>query len=120
MVVDSLGLDSHKTKALYPWLDVLAEATDGEGERGTYLLIDTGVDDADTVVGTPAYNLRLASRGLPNVRAVSTEGVNVYALLRAQTVVITTSAIERLHQFLTRPIRPKLSAVSADDEATDA
>ena len=78
MVIDEAKLASHKTQLLLAGLKKLS------AERALFL-----VDSLDT-------NFDKASRNLPHVKVVPTEGVNVYDILRHPTLVLTRTAVDML------------------------
>jgi len=82
-VVDEFSLESHRTRDMVQVLDQFKLA-------GKVLL----VDDAEN------RNLYLSSRNLPGVTPVSTEGLNVYKLLKGGHLVISKRAILRLQEVL--------------------
>jgi len=79
IVVDSLKLESHKTKALADQIESLAP-------EGTVLLVN---DEADG-------NLALAARNIPLVELVEAESLNTYEVLRPDTVIISKDALEKV------------------------
>ncbi len=85
LVVDSLELDSAKTKQL-------AAQLAGLGVAGKALL----VDDRDNL------NLLLAARNNPRLKAVDALGVNVYDVVDRGHLVLSEQALSRLVEVLTR------------------
>ena len=83
LVVDSLELESHKTKGIVGTLR-------GLGVSGTALLLDDPV----------ARNLELAARNLPKCKVGLASGVNIVDLLRHDWLVMTEAAARRLEQVL--------------------
>src|ERR1051326_2346662 len=79
VVVENLQLPDHKTKNMVKVLDTL-------GLNRRALLVD--VQDN--------RNLTLSARNLPNVKRVSSMGVNVYDLLHHEQVVFSRDAIMQL------------------------
>ena len=79
IVVDSLKLESHKTKALADQIESLAP-------EGTVLL---GNGEADG-------KLALAARNIPLVELVEAESLNTYEVLRPDTVIISKDALEKV------------------------
>lgn len=78
-VLDKAEIDSPKTKAL----------KDTFGKLGlTNALIIGGAELQDNFV--------LASRNIPNVDVLPVQGINVYDILRRETLVLTTAALEAL------------------------
>ena len=79
IVVDSLKLESHKTKALADQIESLAP-------EGTVLLVNGEADG----------NLGLAARNIPLVELVEAESLNTYEVLRPDTVIISKDALEKV------------------------
>ena len=79
IVVDSLKLESHKTKALAEQIESLAA-------EGTVLLVNGEADG----------NLALAARNIPLVELVEAESLNTYEVLRPDTVIISKDALEKV------------------------
>jgi large subunit ribosomal protein L4 len=79
MVVDSLALDTPKTAAL----------------RATFEKI--GVKNA-LIIGGPELdgNLKLAAGNIPHVDVLPTAGLNVYDVLRRDTLVLTKAAVDAI------------------------
>lgn len=82
IVVDSIGLDEPKTRALAARLEDLGVA------RG--VLVDAELD----------RNLYLASRNLPGVFAVAVNQVDPVSLVGADRVVMTTAAVNAIEEWL--------------------
>lgn len=78
VVVDSFELKQPKTK-------VLAEALDGAFKAKKALIVDSMNE-----------SLRLASRNLPTINFVTTEGVNTYDLVKHDWLLISKASIEAL------------------------
>lgn len=85
LVLDSLELDSHRTKDL-------AGRLGGLGVDGKVLL----VDQRDN------RNLELAARNIPTTKTVDAMGVNVYDVVDRPYVVFSEPALERLVEVLDR------------------
>lgn len=85
LVTEDLAVQSHKTKDLAEVLQKL--------NVGRKALL---VDNADN------KNLYLSSRNLESVRMVPTSAVNVYDLIRHDTVVISRQALLELQEVLKR------------------
>lgn len=79
LVVDSLSLESHKTRELVGHLRAL-------GIEGKALVVDRWGND----------NLGLASRNLPAVKAVDALSVNVYDVVDRPYLLISQDALGRL------------------------
>jgi large subunit ribosomal protein L4 len=85
VILDSLRVDSPKTKAL-------AEKLEKLGVGGKALV----VDDRENL------ELALASRNNPRLKMVDALGVNVYDVVDRNTVVLSEGALGRLVEVLTR------------------
>jgi len=79
VVVDSLKLESHKTKDLHAQIEALAP-------KGTVLLV-TGEADG---------NLSLAARNIPLVQLVEAEGLNTYEVLWPDVIIISKDGLEKV------------------------
>jgi len=88
-VVESLTLETHKSKALRQALDKL-------GAEKTLLIVDANSDK----------NLQLASRNLRGVKLVASHEVHPYHLLAHDQVLFSQTAVEKLQQA----IAPKVKA----------
>ncbi len=88
-VVESLVLETHKSKALRQVLDKL-------GAEKTLLIVDANSDK----------NLQLASRNLRGVKLVASHEVHPYHLLAHDQVLFSQAAVEKLQQA----IAPKVKA----------
>ncbi len=88
-VVESLMLETHKSKALRQALDKL-------GAGKTLLIVDANSDK----------NLQLASRNLRGVKLVASHEVHPYHLLAHDQVLFSQAAVEKLQQA----IAPKVKA----------
>ena len=84
VVVDALSLAEPKTK-------LMAEALRGLGVEGSALV----------VTASPDEGLLRASRNLAKVKVLPLGGLNVYDVLKHQTLVITRDALEQLATRLT-------------------
>lgn len=82
--VDSLKLDTHKTK------DMVAKLAELKLD-GKVLIV---------VAGIPEANLYLASRNIPNITVVSAQDVSPVMLLRHDKVLATVDAIRELEEVL--------------------
>ena len=85
LVVDDLKLESAKTKEFAGILSAL-ELT------GTTLFVGSVVDK----------NLTLASRNIANIELTTSDELNTYQALRADKLVFTKSAFEKVEQRLTK------------------
>lgn len=83
LVLDEARLDQPKTKVLH-------------GAFGKL-----GLDSALVVTGTEVErNFALASRNLPLVDVLPAQGLNVYDILRRDTLVLTQDAVRRIEERL--------------------
>ena len=85
VVLDSLSLDSHKTRDLVRRLG-------GLGIAGKALLVDS-LDN---------HNLALAARNVAALKTVDALAVNVYDVIDRQHLVLTEDALGRLVEVLTK------------------
>ena len=85
LVVDDLKLESTKTKEFAGILSALQL-------KGSALIVSPAVDK----------NLTLASRNLQNVELTTSDELNTYQALRADKLVFTKSAFEKVEQRLTK------------------
>ena len=88
-VVESLALETHKSKSFRQTLDKL-------GAERTLLIVDANLD----------RNLELASRNLRGVKLVASREVHPYHLLSHDQVLFSQAAVEKLQQA----IAPKVKA----------
>jgi large subunit ribosomal protein L4 len=79
VVVDSLALSEPKTKRM-------VECLAGLGVEGSALI----------VLGSPNDGVMRAARNLPRVKVLLAGGLNVYDVLKHQTLVLTREALEQL------------------------
>lgn len=84
-VVDALTLDQFSTKRMKEILKSL-----GLEERSTLIVIEE-----------PNPTVEASARNLPKVSVIRSEGLNVYDLLRHQSLLITRGALEALQTRLT-------------------
>jgi len=83
VVLDSLAMEEAKTKVLVGALAKL------------------GLDSVLVVTGQEVEkNFGLASRNLPLVDVLPTQGLNVYDILRRDTLVLTRDAVEKIEERL--------------------
>lgn len=83
VVLDKAEIDTPKTKALL----------EAFGKRGfVNALIIGGAELQDNFV--------LASRAIPNVDVLPVQGINVYDILRRDTLILTTAALDALNARL--------------------
>jgi len=83
LMVDQLGLETPKTKALVARIE-------GLGVRGSALLLDEPLP----------RNLDLAARNLPKCKATLASGVNIVDLLQHEWLVVTEAAAKKLQEVL--------------------
>jgi large subunit ribosomal protein L4 len=88
-IVDSITLDSPKTKALVAMLDGLGVAT-----------------GAVVVLGERSDGLWRAARNLEKVHVVTPNGLCLLDILRLPRLVLTESAVAELTRTLTRDLKP--------------
>ena len=79
-VLDELKLDEIKTRKMVNVLDNLK------------------VNKALVVVADKDENVMLSARNIPAVRAVATNGINVFDILKYDTVVITKDAVAKIEE----------------------
>lgn len=79
VVIQEFGLDQPKTKALAQLLDTMGAA------RTTLVILDQ-----------PQRAVQLSARNLPDVRAITTEAINVVDLLKYQRLIFTAAAVRIL------------------------
>ena len=80
VIVDSLALKEAKTSGLREQL----------GKIGLFNALVIGGAEVDT-------NFKLAARNIPNVDVLPNAGLNVYDVLRRQTLVLTKDAVEAIN-----------------------
>ncbi len=85
LVVDSLKLDSHKTKPLAAGIKEQIKAVGDEDKPNKTVLLVT--DEADN-------NLSLAARNLPLLELVEAGTLNTYQVLRPDVIIISKAALE--------------------------
>ncbi len=82
LVVDSFGLSAPKTKT------------------AALVLGRLGANKALVVTGGEDANLHRSIRNLPSAKYIRAEGVNVYDVLKYDTLVLTVDAVQALHARL--------------------
>jgi large subunit ribosomal protein L4 len=82
-VIDRFEIEQPKTKALKGLLD-------GLGVTGKTLVVDH----------QPPANLVLSGRNIPHVKVVDDSHLNVYDVLDANTVLVSSEALSRLEEWL--------------------
>ena len=80
IVLDSLKFDEIKTKKMAAVMDSLK------------------LSKALVVIGDDSENVTLSAKNLPTVRAVYTNGINVYDILKYDTVVVTKEAVAKIEE----------------------
>lgn len=83
-VVDDLQVEGYSTKRI---IEILAAL--GLSEKSTLIVIDE-----------PNATVEASSRNIPGVSVIRSEGVNVYDLLRHDSVLMTRAAVEKLQARL--------------------
>ncbi len=63
------------------------------------------------IVDEENRNLELASRNIPHLRVLRTEGINVYDIIRHEWLVMSKKAIQAVDARLTKDVEPKGSRV---------
>lgn len=89
------------SKAKSGALIVLDEAKPAEAKTAALRasLAKIGVTNALVIAGVEVdTNLKLAARNIPNVDVLPNAGLNVYDVLRRQTLVLTKDAVEAIQQ----------------------
>lgn len=81
LVMDSLKFDEIKTKKMVNVLDAL--------KVKKALVILDGEDNA---------NVALSTRNIKNVKAVTANAINVYDILKYETVIITKNAVSKIEE----------------------
>jgi len=92
VVVDSLKLESHKTKDLHAQIEALAP-------KGTVLLVTGEADrnlSLDEESGKLVDKLALAARNIPLVQLVEAEGLNTYEVLWPDVIIISKEGLEKV------------------------
>jgi large subunit ribosomal protein L4 len=87
--VDAIELEGFKTRAV-------------AGILGTLGLADRTVL---IVIAEPNEHLEVSARNLPGISVVRADGLNVYDVLRHQTLLATRAALERVGERLARPAK---------------
>ncbi len=92
VVVDSLKLESLKTKDLHAQIEALAP-------KGTVLLVTGEADrnlSLDEESGKLVDKLALAARNIPLVQLVEAEGLNTYEVLWPDVIIISKEGLEKV------------------------
>jgi len=82
LVVDDLGIDEIKTKKFVEVMDSL------------------GFSQALVVIAEPDRNLSLSARNVPGVKILPAVGLNVYDVLRYDTLVVKKDAVDVIEKAL--------------------
>ena len=80
LVLDELKLDAVKTKEMKKVLDNLK------------------VDKALVVIGNDSENVVLSARNIPGVQTASVNTINVYDILKYNTVIATKSSVASIEE----------------------
>jgi len=99
-VLESLEVEEFKTRAI---ADLLASL--GLSDQSVLIVISEANEKVET-----------SARNLPRVACLRSQGVNVYAVLRPATLVVTRSAVDSLEKRLLGPGRAETNANKADAE----
>ncbi|RUS22973.1 ribosomal protein L4/L1 family-domain-containing protein [Endogone sp. FLAS-F59071] len=91
VVVDSLHLDSHKTRELDK---ILRDNWNINKDSSLSLLFLTGTNNNEY------RNLELAAGNIPHVDLLEAEDVNVYSLLKYELLVVDKEAVKKLEESL--------------------
>ena len=90
-VVESLKLESKKTKDLHAQIEALAP-------KGTVLLVTGEADrnlSLDEESGNLLDKLALAARNIPLVQLVEADCLNTYEVLRPDVIIISKDGLEK-------------------------
>lgn len=94
IVVDDLALAETKTKYAIGVLNAL--------QAPSALLVDATSRDEKTQSVVHNESLRLSVRNLKNAKYLASEGLNVEDVLRFDTLVISQTALDQIHEVLKR------------------
>lgn len=83
IVIDNINLESNKTKDMKAFLETL-------NITKKVLIVVTELDD----------NLVLASRNLKNILLLTTDEINTYDVVYADTMIVTEAAMKKLEEVL--------------------
>ena len=103
--IRSLGLASAlSSKAADKKLVILdeAKASSPKTKDMAAKLAKLSLSNAVIIVDSNDKNFELATRNLPHVKVLPTEGANVYDILRADMLVVTKTAVPMLEARVTR------------------
>lgn len=90
LVMDSLALDEIKTKKMVKVLDSL---------KVNKALVILGKKDAEDEQGKKENtNVSLSARNIKGVKTITTNAVNVYDILKYETVIITKDAVSQIEE----------------------
>lgn len=88
-VIEPVELSEYRTRAMVELFENL-----GLGESSVLL-----------VLGAANEKVEVSARNLPRVGVIRAEGLNVYDVLRHETLVLTRDAVEALQARLAKPVR---------------
>lgn len=84
VVLDQIEFDAPKTKSVVQMLGAFKA-------EGKALIVDGGEKAANTILG---------ARNLPEVKAVTAEGINLYDIIHYTKLFVTKSAVEKIEEVL--------------------
>ena len=84
VVLDQIGFEAPKTKDCVKMLAAFKS-------EGKALIVDGGEKAANTI---------LSARNIPGVKAMTTEGINIYDLVHYTKLFVTKSAVEKIEEVL--------------------
>lgn len=97
LVINNLALPEYKTKALLENLSTLLP----EAQRNSVLFVDVAGPGVCSGVGEEMdVGIRRALRNVPGVDAIPVQGLNVYDILRKDTLIITEDALGTIEKRL--------------------
>ncbi len=84
IVLDQIDFDAPKTKSVVQMMDAFKA-------EGKALIVDGG---------DKAMNTILSARNIPGVKAMTTDGINIYDLVHYTKLFMTKSAVEKIEEVL--------------------
>lgn len=84
VVLDQIEFDAPKTKSVVQMLGAFKA-------EGKALIVDGGEKAANTILG---------ARNIPEVKAVTAEGINLYDIIHYTKLFVTKSAVEKIEEVL--------------------
>lgn len=84
VVLDQISFDAPKTKNVVKMMDAFKS-------EGKALIVDGGDNAVNTI---------LSARNIPGVKAMTTDGINIYDLVHYTKLFITKSAVEKIEEVL--------------------